>query len=214
MESKLTRRGFLKVTGLGAGATAVTLGGAAGGAAEAAAPDLDRAAVVSAIGDTLIPTDAADPGYRTLEVYNITAEVLNDLDITAEDLDLFNSQTQALFAGKKFVQLDGADQARYFDAVFAGGDTFDKEIRQKLQGTLGRIRQRVFQVFYGNYPEHALQRDGNGVPILPSGDAHQITNPNSKGLVTGWDVAGFMGPLTWEEEERRRAVVKKIDWKE
>jgi hypothetical protein len=32
--------------------------------------------------------------------------------------------------------------------------------------------------------------------------------------VTGWDVAGFRGPLTWEEEERRRAYYKKIDWVE
>ena len=212
MESKVTRRGFLKVTGLGAGATALTLGGAT--PAAVAVPDLDRAAVVSAIGDTLIPTDAGDPGYRTLEAYNITVEVLKELDVTAEDLDLFNSQTQALFPGKKFVQLDGAEQARYFDAVFAGGDRFDKETGQKLQRTLGRVRQRVFQVFYGNYPEHALPRDNKGVPILPSGDTHQITNPNGKGLVTSWDVAGFMGPLTWEEEERRRAFVKKIDWKE
>jgi hypothetical protein len=32
--------------------------------------------------------------------------------------------------------------------------------------------------------------------------------------VTGWDVAGFMGPLSWEEEERRREIVKRIDWRE
>jgi len=25
-------------------------------------------------------------------------------------------------------------------------------------------------------------------------------------------VSGFMGPLTWEEEQRRRSIVEKIDW--
>ncbi|MBI4463424.1 MAG: GMC family oxidoreductase, partial [Acidobacteria bacterium] len=40
-------------------------------------------------------------------------------------------------------------------------------------------------------------------------DTHQITNPNTKQLVTGWDVAGFKGPMEWEEEEQRRAMMKK-----
>jgi hypothetical protein len=33
-------------------------------------------------------------------------------------------------------------------------------------------------------------------------------------LVTGWDIAGFAGPLSWEEEEERRAKYKKINWEE
>ena len=90
----------------------------------------------------------------------------------------------------------------------------DEETAQTLRRALQGIRRRVFQVYYSNYPEHALPRDADGVPVLPAGDTHQITNPNTTALVTGWDTAGYMGPLTWEEEERRRALVQKIDWKE
>lgn len=211
-EQKVSRRDFIKTTGLGATATAAVLG-TTQQASAAALLDVDRAAIVSAIGDTLIPSDPGDPGYRTLEPYNITAEVLKELDVSDEDLALFNSQTQALFSGKAFVQLGDTERTSYFDSVF-GGTKFEKETGQKLQRVVRRVRQRVFQVFYSNYPEHALPRDSKGVPMLPAGDTHQITNPNSGALVTGWDIAGFMGPLTWAEEERRREFVKKIDWKE
>ena len=207
---KVTRRGFLKAGGVGA-AAAVAVGPRA--PVEAAAADLDRGAVVGAMGDTLIPSDPGDPGYRTLEAHNITAEVLKELEVSEEELQQFNTQAQGMFSGRSFVQLKEEERAGYLDAVFAG-DKFEKETGGKLQRTLRRVRQRVFQVYYGNYPEHALPRDGKGVPQLKKGDTHQITNPNTKTLVTGWDVAGFMGPLTWEEEERRRNLVKKIDWKE
>ena len=39
----------------------------------------------------------------------------------------------------------------------------------------------------------------------------RIVNPNTQQLVTGWDVAGFPGPLSWDEETRR-AKWKKIRW--
>ncbi len=38
-----------------------------------AATTVDRSAVIAALGDTIIPSDPGDPGYRTLEPYNITA---------------------------------------------------------------------------------------------------------------------------------------------
>ena len=69
-------------------------------------------------------------------------------------------------------------------------------------------------VYYQNYPEHRIPRDSDDVPILAPGDTHQITNPNTTRLFTGWDLSSFHGPLTWEEEERRRAYYKKIDWSE
>ena len=119
-----------------------------------------------------------------------------------------------MFSGKGFLQLSEAEREQYFDAVFSGDQIDDQEIAQTLRRALQAIRRRVFQVYYSNYPEHALPRDADGVPVLPAGDAHQITNPNTKALVTGWDTANYMGPLTWEEEERRRAIVQKIDWKE
>ena len=211
-EGKVTRRDFLKTTGLGATAAA-TLGVVRPASGQPAAPDPDRAAVVAAMGETLIPSDPGDPGYKTLEPFNITAEVMKELEVSDEELGLFNTHAASLYSGKSFVQLGEREREGYFDAV-AAAEKFDKATGQKLQGVLRRVRQRVFQVYYNNYPEHTLPRDGKGVPLLPAGDTHQITNPNTTKLVTGWDVAGFMGPLTWAEEERRRELVKKIDWKE
>ena len=210
---KVTRRDFLKETSTGATATAVTL--ATTKCAETGpAVGVDRAAVVAAIGDTLIPSDPGDPGYKILEDHNITAEVLKQLPVEDEDLALFDSHAVEMFSGKGFLQLSESEKEQYFDAVFSGDQIADQETAQTLRRVLQRIRQRVFQVYYSNYPEHALPRDADGVPILPAGDTHQITNPNTTALMTGWDTAGYMGPLSWEEEERRRAIVQKIDWKE
>src|SRR5262249_48176818 len=69
-------------------------------------------------------------------------------------------------------------------------------------------RGRILEVYYKNYPEHELKRNDRGELIFKPGDTHQVSDPNTKKLVTGWDVAGYAGPLTWEEEERRRAQMK------
>ena len=210
---KVSRRDFLKKTSTGATATAVAL--ATTKCAETGqAAGVDRAAVVAAIGDTLIPSDPGDPGYKVLEDHNITAEVLKQLRVEDEQLALFDSHAAEMFSGRGFLQLSGSEKEQYFDAVFSGDQIADQQTAQTLRSVLQSIRRRVFQVYYSNYPEHALPRDADGVPILPAGDTHQITNPNTTALVTGWDTAGYMGPLSWEEEERRRAIVQKIDWKE
>jgi hypothetical protein len=205
-KKKVSRRDFLRKTGSGATGTAVALASIKTSQAAPAALDVDPATVVAALGDVLIPSDPGDPGYKTLEPYNITAEVMKDWRVSDEELVLLNSQAGQLFPGKTFLQLKETEQESYFDSVFSGDQGED------LRRTLLSIRRRVFQVFYKNYPEHALPRDSQGAPILSPGDTHQITNPNTKGLATGWDVSGFMGPLSWEEEQRRRSIVEKIDW--
>ena len=210
-DQSVTRRDFLKKTGLGATAAAVGLPSMVSGRASPA--NADRGAVVAAIGDTLIPTDPGDPGYKSLEPYNITAEVLKELESGDDDLSFFNAGAGAVRSGKTFLQLTETERAGYFDAILAGGK-FDQQTEERLLRVLRQVRQAVFQVYYKNYPEHAMPRDAKGVPILPADDLHQITNPNTNKLVTGWDVAGFMGPLTWAEEQRRRELLKKIDWKE
>jgi hypothetical protein len=210
---KVSRRDFLKKTSTGATATAVALATTKCAETRQAA-GVDRAAVVAAIGDTLIPSDPGDPGYKVLEDHNITAEVLKQLRVEDEQLALFDSHAAEMFSGRGFLQLSGSEKEQYFDAVFSGDQIADQQTAQTLRSVLQSIRRRVFQVYYSNYPEHALPRDADGVPILPAGDTHQITNPNTTALVTGWDTAGYMGPLSWEEEERRRAIVQKIDWKE
>jgi hypothetical protein len=208
----VSRRDFLKTSG--AGAAALT-------AVSTATPEVQaqssasRTQVFAALGDTIIPSDPGDPGYRTLEPYNITAEVMKGLTgLQDADVALFNTSAGQFFSGTSFVDLDEDQRAEYLRLIIDGSRISDDSLRGKLQSVYRLTRVRVLVVYYQNYPEHRLARDKNDVPILPPGDQHQITNPNTERIVTGWDVAGFRGPLTWEEEERRRAYYKTIDWQE
>jgi hypothetical protein len=214
MEKKdVSRRDFLKTTGMGAAAIPATLVGVSTQVQGQAA--VDRSAVIAALGDTIIPSDPGDPGYRTLEPYNITAEVMKGLSGLSDDsLAAFNNSAASFFSGKTFLELSESQRADYLNLIIDGSRITDQSLKGQLQSVYRLTRIRVLVVYYQNYPEHRLPRDANDVPILPPGDTHQITNPNTERVVTGWDVAGFRGPLTWEEEERRRAYYKKIDWVE
>ena len=213
MKKHVSRRDFLKTTGMGA-AVLPAAGVVATQQVQAQAAT-DRTAVIAALGDTIIPSDPGDPGYRTLEPYNITAEVLKGLTgLSDDDLALFNKGASSFFSGKTFLELGESERVDFLNLIIDGSRIADEQLRGKLQSVYRLTRIRVLVVYYQNYPEHRLPRDANDVPILPPGDTHQITNPNTERVVTGWDVAGFRGPLTWEEEERRRAYYKKIDWVE
>jgi len=90
----VSRRDFLKTTGMGATAIPSVAGLAAQAPVETA---VDRTAVFAALGDTIIPSEPNDPGYKTLESYNITAEVMKGLTgIADEDLALFNNTSAPL----------------------------------------------------------------------------------------------------------------------
>ena len=217
MEKKdVSRRDFLKTTGMGAAAIPTTLVGISTQQVQGqAGTAVDRSAVIAALGDTIIPSDPGDPGYRTLEPYNITAEVMKGLTGLSDDnLAAFNNSAASFFSGKTFLDLSESQRADYLNLIIDGSKIADQQLRGQLQSVYRLTRIRVLVIYYQNYPEHRLPRDSNDVPILPPGDTHQITNPNTDRVVTGWDVAGFRGPLTWEEEERRRAYYKKIDWVE
>ena len=213
MKKDVSRRDFLKTTGMGA--AVIPAAGVVATQQVQAQAATDRTAVIAALGDTIIPSDPGDPGYRTLEPYNITAEVMKGLTgLSDDDLVLFNNGASSFFSGKTFLELGESERADFLNLIIDGSRIADQQLRGKLQSVYRLTRIRVLVVYYQNYPEHRLPRDANDVPILPPGDTHQITNPNTKRVVTGWDVAGFRGPLTWEEEERRREYYKKIDWKE
>ena len=208
----VSRRDFLKTTGMGAAAMPTV---AAAAAQVPVATTVDRTTVFAALGDTLIPTEPNDPGYKSLEPYNITAEVMKGLTgISDEDLALFNTSSTPFFGNTTFLQLSESERADYLRLIIEGSRIADEQLLSKLQSIYRLSRVRVLSVYYQNYPEHRIARDADDVPVLSSGDTHQITNPNTKRLKTGWDVAGFQGPLTWEEEERRRAYYKQIDWQE
>ena len=207
----LSRRDFLKAVSV----TAATAAVAGSTPPLLAAPPVNRHAMIAALGDTLIPSDPGDPGYKDLEPHKITEEVLKALPgVSDADLELLNETAKDKFGGKTFLELDGAQRAQYLHQIIDGTAVSESGQLETLRRVYRNTRRRVVTLYYSNFPEHQWPRDKNGMPILQQGDLHQITNPNTKEVVTGWDQSGFHGPLTWEEEERRRNLMKKIHWHE
>ena len=167
-----------------------------------------RLRILSALGDTIIPSKPGDPGFVDLEPHGIVQAVSNTLVSLADSpLERFNQSTAPLFQGRTFVELDQDERVDFLNREIAeeSGDPAVKRV-YKL------VRIAVLNVFYSNFPEHKVARDADGIPILKPGDRHQITNPNTDQLVTGWDVAGYRGPLSWEQEEQMRTNMQKVHW--
>lgn len=219
-QDKITRREFAKQTVAG---TAMLAAASAGALELVAAGPADAALnkqVVAALGSVFIPSRPGDPGYKDLESYGITDYVMQGLpvggdpeshSIEGDALEAFNSAAKQFFEGKAFLDLDDKQREQYLGLIADGSKIADAEQRTRLQALYRGVRARILSVYYSNYPEHEVKRDAKGVPILKPGDTHQITNPNTKKIVTGWDICGFKGPLTWEEEERVRAIAKKTN---
>jgi hypothetical protein len=176
-------------------------------------PSSDRRAILFAIGDTLIPSAPRDPGYKDLEWYGITEEISRWLEMSDEDLSLFNKSSVGPLK-KKFTELSERERGDYFNLILKEGSFKDDNLQGKLKAIYGAAREAVFTVYYQNFPQNSWPRDANRVPLVRPGDTHQITNPSTQEIFTGWDLAGYAGPLTWEEEERRRNYFKKIRWQE
>lgn len=177
-----------------------------------ATPRVNRREILFAIGDTLIPSAPGDPGYKDLEWYGITDEINRRLEeLPDDDLDLFNKSSAGPLK-KKFTELSDSQRPDYFNLLLQSGRFKNESLQKKLQEVYSQTREVIFTVYYQNFPEDHWPRDANRVPLLRPGDEHQITNPSTSGVATGWDVAGYAGPLTWEEEERRRNYFKKINW--
>jgi hypothetical protein len=115
---------------------------------------------------------------------------------------------------KPFTELPDRKRADYVGQILRPGSFKDEEQQKKLKEIYSHARELIFIVYYQNFPEDRWPRDANRVPLLRPGDQHQITNPNTPAIPTGWDIAGYAGPLTWEEEERRRNFFKKVRWQE
>jgi len=195
------RRSFLKRAMLSLGAVVwinpAQLGSEAG-----------RLRILSALGDTIIPSKPGDPGFVDLEPHGIVQAVSNTLVSLADSpLERFNQAPAPLFQGRTFVELDQNERVDFLKRVIAG-ESGDPAVRRVYK----LVRVAVLNVFYSNFPEHKVARDAEGIPILKPGDRHQITNPNTDRLVTGWDVAGYRGPLSWEQEEQMRAGMQKVHW--
>ncbi len=205
-ESGLSRREFVKQAGAASAVYWVPPG--VGSLAE---PAVQRLAIVSAMGDALIPSAAGDPGYQDLEAYGISQEVLKGLQGLSDDLlGALNRSSQGLFEGKSLVELEEKERERYLKAIIGGESFVDQGTLLKLQTAYKMLRLRILTVYYQNFTENRVPKDARGVPTTQ--DPHQISNPNTRELVTGWDVANYPGPVTWEEEERLRARMKNILW--
>lgn len=176
---------------------------------DASASQLD---VIAAFGDLLIPSRPGDPGYADLEIFGISEEVRSGLPgLTAQELEVFDTIGADRFGGKRFASLHAEDRADYARQLLAG--EFGEPVAQATaKKAYVALRLRILSVYYMNFPER-LSGEGPGAAGSKP-DAHQVINPNSTGLVTGWDVAGFRGPWSWEEEEARRAYIKTIAWKD
>jgi len=178
-------------------------------AIESGSPIDRKKQIVAALGAIFIPSRVSDPGYADLETHGITAYVLEDLRATDAVVDAFNAGAQSFFDGKAFVELDGTQREEYLTLVVDGRKITDAEQRKALQGFYQTVRRRILSVYYGNYPEHKVKRDAQGLPVIAPGDTHQQTNPNTDRIVTGWNIAGYGGLPRWEEEEAIRAAAKK-----
>jgi len=165
--------------------------------------------LVSALGALFVPSRPSDPGYSDLESHGITDYVLEDLRVLDAAVDAFNAGAQPFFGGKSFLDLEGTQREQYLALIVDGRKIADAEQRKNLQGFYQGARRRILSVYYGNYPEHKVKRDAQGLPVLTPGDTHQQLNPNSTRVVTGWDIAGYGGLPRWEEEEALRESAKK-----
>lgn len=174
---------------------------------------VDRLAIMKAFGDTMIPSASGDPGYKELEVYGISEEVLKALRGIPDDTFGLLESSATKYFGKVFTSLDEEARAEYYRNIISG-QGLEPDAQAKLQAFYRAARVRVLTVFYQNFPEDKVKRDSQGFPVLPANDLHQITTPNTKKIVTGWDIAGWKGPLTWEEEQELRAQAQKIHWHE
>lgn len=208
MPDEISRRQFVKQTVVGTAA----LASVSAEALEAAAAPVDpRKQVIAALGSVFIPSGPGDPGYKELESYGITDYVMKDFSAT-DALDVFNTAARQFLDGKTFLELDEKQREQYLALIVDGKAITDAEQRTRLQTFYRGARARILRVYYGNYPANEVKRNAAGEAVLKPGDIHQISNPNlfkDKKLVTGWDVAGFKGPLGWEEEEKLRTEAKK-----
>ena len=226
MMDDITRRDFVKQTTVGT--AAMTIGASAGLSAlqAGAAPD-QRAQVVAALGALFIPSKAGDAGYQELESHGITAYVMQNFPV--DGIEAFNNGARQSSNGKTFLELDEKGRADYLKLVSEGSTVTDQgdgrnligpdagqpsriadvELRMKLHAFYRASRRRILQVYYSNFPEHEVKRDAANVPILKPGDTHQQINPNTKTLVTGWDIADYDSTMNWEEEQKARATAKK-----
>ena len=206
MTDEINRREFVKKAVVATAALAGASPSALQAVAQATADPNEQ--VVAALGALFVPSASGDPGYRDLERYGITAYVMQKLP--ADGSEPFNSAAKQFFDGKSFLDLDEKQREQYLELIVDAKRITDEKLRLSLQIFYRAARARILSVYYKNFPEHEVNWNDQREMILKPGDQHQISDPNTTKLVTGWDVASYTGPMDWAEEEQRRNRMKKL----
>ena len=193
---EISRRDFLKETALG---TLVFTAASSEVLSMAATPSGVQQNIVAALGDLFVPSAPGDPGYKELEKYGITDYVLKNLPLEESLFKTFNETAKQFFEGKSFLELDDKQKEQYLGHILDAQKITDATARTQLLSFYRIARTQLLNVYYKNYPEHEVKHNPDGTIIFKPGDLHQITNPNTKEIVTGWDNAGYRGPMDWEE---------------
>ena len=160
--------------------------------------------LVAALGDLFVPSAPGDPGYKDLEKYGITEYVLKNLPVGEGSLlEGFNETAKQFFGGKSFLELDEKQKEQYLELVLDEKKITDPQVRAQLLAFYRAARTRILTVYFQNYPEHEVKYNPDGTIIFKAGDTHQITNPNTKKMVTGWDITGHRGPMETMDEAHK-----------
>src|SRR6185295_8479976 len=121
-----------------------------------------------------------------------------------------NESAKEHFGGKRFLDLDAKQREEYLHTIMDEHKITDAALRKDLMGFYRAARSRIMTVYYQNYPESAPKHKPNGEVVFAPGDTNQSTpNPNTTKVVTGWDVAGYAGPVNGPEETQLREMMKK-----
>lgn len=203
-KKRTSRRNFVKTAALGVGGVVLASQKmqAAGTGKE------ERLKILTALGETIIPSDPGEPGYKELEPHGITEEVNKSLFLEDQAFVKFNEASKPFFQKRAFVALNDEERTEFLKKVVQGKEITDPAVRRVYRFT----RLAVLRAFYSNFPDDKIPRDAKGIPVLRPGDGqlHQITVPKTKGL--GWSIAGYNGPQTWEQEEKMRVALQKVHW--
>jgi hypothetical protein len=206
LHAHLSRRGVFRRTVQAAGIALFwdKFGGEAM-AQSAATTATDPIAVLSAMGNVIIPIDSDpgwaswDPGISQYAFNSFVPQVLlggNPLlnPSIASAFQMFNTLPNTLgYSVNPFLSMNLAAQTQYYGDVLEGG--FTNYGTQEVMFVAAFVALFACKaVFYSNYPNH----------LAIPGQEFQSPAPATK-IPTAWTTIGFKGPVSQVEEAALRA---------
>ncbi len=169
----------------------------------------DPYAVFSAIGNIVIPVDD-DPGYATFEP-GITQYAMNVIvqqvllggnpllfQGIQEVLRAFNDLPPVIgYATAPFLSMNFSLQSQYYGNVLSGQfEEYGTQEVMFLAAFVGLFASKA--TFFSNYPHH-LATPGADIQVVPT------TGPK-----TGYQIMGYRGPVSQDEEQQLRTKYANI----